>query len=148
MAQSNGNGAVEGAAHFFSAPTEFAPLTIGGREIKVPALTLATIDKVKDEIKSLGPDLWWVDYGRACVRIVAASLEDTQPDLTFEVLAKVCTAGELRNMPANMIELFRISGFIMGEEAAQVEENPGTSTQTPLPPNSLPRESAAEISVE
>ena len=144
MAQTNGSAAA-GIARLPKRSTDTAVFVIGGDKIQVPALTLATIDKVVDELKSLGPALWWVDYSRNCLRIAVAALEDTQPELTYDVLAAACSMGEMRKMPFYMSDLHARHGFLLGEALAS-EENPGTSTPTPSPPNSPPRESAAETS--
>src|ERR1700735_1961035 len=132
MTQGNGTA---GLAHLPQPPNETAKFVIGGQTIEVPALTMWTIDKVGVNLRSMGPDTPWMDYARHCLVIIHAALEEVQPELTLEVLSRACTMGEMREMPSQMLELFRVSGFTLGEVSGTSEERPGTPTHPHLPLN-------------
>ncbi len=124
-----------------SAESETAIFKIGGVEIPVPALTLDVLLQVKTEIRALGPDMDAFDYGAAVIKIVAASLRETRPELTPEVLMKFCSWPELTGLSASMNKLLEVSG--LGEAPAAAGAPRGTGTLTDSPQN-LPSEGSAQ----
>jgi hypothetical protein len=129
MAEPNGHDAL-------ASPTEFAKFRIGGRDIEVGALTLWDLETSKDEILSLSGDTTVFTYAATCVRIIARKLKPEASDSYAEALLKSCSVSEARNIGASFTELWRISGFDVGEAEAAQEVSPGTGTSTESPPNS------------
>jgi hypothetical protein len=126
-----------------AAPRETANFHIGGQDIAVPALTLYVMDRTKDAITALSPDLGFTDYAKRVIEIVSVALEDSRPELTAEALARVCSFPDMRDLPSAMNELLRVSGFLMGEAEAA---SPGTGTSTSSSPNSEQETSVAATS--
>lgn len=122
---------------------DFAVFKIGGEELKVPPLNFYFLNKCKESLLALGPDLIWIDYAEHVLRIVASVLSESAPEITLESLMRKCSVPEMRELPTSMSELLEISGFSMGETPA-AEVSDGTGTSTPSSPNSQPEASAAE----
>ena len=144
MADTPTNGHAVGGMHGpLSAPRETATFRIGGQDIAVPALTLYVLDRTKESISALSPDLSFTDYAKHVIEVVSVALEDSRPELTVEALSKVCSLMEMRGLVGAMGELLKASGFEMGEEPAA---SPGTGTLTGSSPSLEPETSAAAIS--
>lgn len=127
------------------APTETSPFKIGGQTIKVPALTLFTLERVKTKIIDLSPNLDWISYAANVIEIVSEAVKESRPDLTVEALKKACSIAEMRELASSFNKLLEVSGFLMGENQA-AGESPGTGTLTPSSPTLQPGESAVETS--
>jgi len=128
-------------------PTEYAEFLVGGRAIKVRALSLYDLDALKSEIRGLDPtNVDWITYGVTVMRILAFLTSGDEPDMAMvdakaRAMAKTCTWAEVKNLPTQIDQLLRISGFDSpGEDQAA---NPGTGTSTQLSPNS-PQEASTE----
>lgn len=134
---------INGNLTSLASPDEFATFTIGGRELKVDALTLWDLEESKDDIRALTPDMPWTSYASAVVRIVARKLKPEAGESFAEALLQSCSVPEARNISASFNVLWRLSGFDLGEEEATDETaaSPGTGTSTESPPN-LPSPSA------
>jgi len=152
MAMSNGNGA-QWLGPRLATSHETATFKIGGQDIEVPALNLFVMDKVKDQLLTLGPNLDWISYAVNVIHIVYMSLKDSHPEMTTteDEFLKACSLKEMRELPQEMNVLLDISGF----EATQSPEapaegpkaegpQPGTGTSPDSSPNLPPTESAAE----
>lgn len=132
MAQGNGM-SVDGMG---SPPSETATFRIGGRDLKVPALTLWDLELNREDMQSLSPQMRWTEYGATVIRIVARKLKDGGDWEPFcEALQRSCSVKEARELSVQFNDLLRVSGFEMGEAEAAVEENPGTGTLTESQPN-------------
>jgi hypothetical protein len=138
MAGENGNGHAQGGIFVpLQRPKETSSFTIGGQEIAVPVLNLDILDRFKVEVRSLDDrSMDLVDFARITFKVLAASLEDSRPDLTEEALRKACTFPEMRKIPNEWNDLLLASGFGMGEAPAASEASPGIGTSTSLSPNS------------
>jgi len=122
---------------------ETSVFRIGGRDIRVPSLSLWDLEVSKRDIMLLSPELDWIEYGFTVVRIVARKIvsdKDDAGDIETATLAlskemsKKCSVEEIRNLTSAMNDLLRVSGFVMPGEAEAA--NPGTGTLTESPPNS------------
>src|SRR5215471_4587138 len=148
MAESNGNGSKWTPS--FRPPSEVTPFVIGGQTIEVPALTLWSMEIVKDELLALGPDLDFITYARNVVRIVYKVTKINHPDIEWEEsdLIKSCSVGEMKNLATQMNILLGISGFDGGPTQPTEEANlpSGTGTLSGLSPDSPATESVTATS--
>ncbi len=108
-------------------PRQTVPFTIGGETVLVPSLRFWDMDELKDELKALTPEAYWVDYAGAVLRIVAHQVADSRPELTYDELKKRCGAGEAMGLAATMNSLLWASGFPQ-PAAETAPANPGTGT--------------------
>jgi hypothetical protein len=113
---------------------EFATFKIGGREIKVSALTLWDLEQSRSDIQGMTPDTVWTEYAAKVVRIIARKTSPEAWESLAEQMMKACSAGEARNLAAQFNDLWRVSG-LMGEAEAVQEATSGTGTSTESPPN-------------
>ena len=146
LIMANGNGLSKSG--MLAPPTETAKFKIGGAEIDVPALTLSSLLRAREYLLKLAPDLDWILYSEAVLRIVEIALSESKPEMTFAAMANACSVSEMRALPGAMNDLLRISGFDMGEAQAQPDQTEvlGIGTSGQSLENSLPPESVAETS--
>ena len=136
----NGNGhAVDGMA----LPRKTVIFRIGDEDVAVPSLRFQDMDEVKESLRAMTPDLYWLDYAGHVLRVVAHQMTTVagRPELTFEALRARCTGGEAGNLATQMNELLWASGFPRPPE--NPAENPGTGTSTgsvPVSPPGAPAE--------
>jgi hypothetical protein len=137
MADEHVNGA-NGAANGAAGPDEYATFRIGGRDLKVGALTLWDLEQSRADLQDMNPDTPWTQYATTVVRIIARKLRPDAWEPFAESLAKSCTGPEARNLTSSFNDLWRVSGLMGEAEAAQEETtvSPGTGTLTESPPNS------------
>lgn len=121
---------------------EFAIFRIGGRDIKVGAMTLWDLEQSRQDIQSISAEMPWTQYAATVVRIIARKLQPETYEAMAEGLQKACSAREARDLATSFNELWRVSG-LMGEVEAAIEEAPvtmeessGTGTSIESPPNS------------
>lgn len=128
-------------------PSERVVFKIGGQDIEVPALSFDVLERRKEQVQGLDPDLSILDYAALVLDIISCALEPYRPELTLAVLRRACTWQEARELPTAMSNLMIVSGFTapVGEEVAAVEESPGTGTSTLSSPSLEPEGFAAEI---
>ena len=124
------------ALNGLAGPDEYATFRIGGRDIKVGALTLWDLDQSREDLQGMNPDTPWTQYAATIVRIIARKLKPEMWEAFAEGLLKSCTAGEARNLAVAFNDLWRVSGLMGEAEAANMETLPGTGTLTESPPNS------------
>jgi hypothetical protein len=142
MADGNGNGHdtdISGAALGVG---EYVPFTIGGREIRVPALSLWDLEQSREDIRSLDVGMYWTEYAATVLRIIARKLGNVDNYLPMsEAWMKSCTVKEANGITPAFNQLLALSGFenaaatdpLASEEA---EASPGTGTSDESPPNS------------
>ena len=123
-------------------PRKTVPFRIGGEDLAVPSMTFLDMDEVKESMRSMGPDTYWLDYAGHVLRIVAHQMVPTRPELTFEALRERCTGGEAAVLAVQMNELLWASGFPKPPETPA--ETPGTGTLTGFAPASPPAASAGD----
>lgn len=127
------NGALNGAM----SPDEFAVFRIGGRDLKVGALTLWDLEQSQNDIQGMSPDTPWITYAANVVRIISRKLKPEAWESFAEGLLKSCTAGDARDLASSFNDLWRVSGLMGEAEAATGAETVvGTGTSTESPPNS------------
>ncbi len=126
-------------------PGEYVDFRIGGRDIRVPALTLWDLEQSRDDIRSLSPAMWWTEYASTVLRVIARKLKpDAPPETIVEGWQKACVMGEANQIIPTWNKLMEASGFKLGDDARPLAEtSPGIGTSTESPPNSpLPSESS------
>jgi hypothetical protein len=153
MAIGNGNGSGNWLGPRLATSHETTKFKIGGQDIEVPALNLFVMDKVKDSLLSLGPNLDWISYAVNVVHIIYEALKGAHPEMQVseEDLLKACSLAEMREFPNLVNQLLEISGFeatspetpAVGQEAGMESPN-GTGTSPASSPNLQSTESAAE----
>lgn len=124
-----------------ASPNEFAVFRIGGRDLKVGALTLWDLEQSQTDLQGLlesaGGNLW-TQNSMSVVRIIARKLKPEAWESYAEALSKSCTGREALGLISSFNVLWQVSG-LMGEaeaatEATEVQSGTGTSTESP--PNS------------
>lgn len=139
MADGNGH-STDGLA----LPREMVKFKIGGEDIDVPSMRFQDMAAMKDSLRAMTPELFWVDYADHVLRVVAHQLQASRPELTLEALRARCAGGEALALIGQMNELLWASGFTRPElEAAPA--NPGTGTLTGFAPASPPAASVEGI---
>jgi hypothetical protein len=141
-----------------SLPTTFR---IGGKDVRVPALTLSALEMLESEMALIDTGAKIREYTKAVLRVIATSIEvarageerDPEPaeiQTTYDKFRRRIIFGEMSNMAVQMNELLINTGYVLrGEaEAAKTEANPGTGTSTESPPNSPSGASAEAIPEE
>jgi hypothetical protein len=136
-----------------SIPTTFR---IGGKDVRVPALTLSALEMLESEMALIDTGATVRDYTKAVLRVIATSIEvekageerDPEPEAiqaTYDRFRRRIIFGEMSNLAIQMNQLLISTGYVLrGEaEAAKTEANPGTGTSTESPP-SLPSGTSAE----
>lgn len=126
-----------------SIPMESVDFIVGGRKITIPALSMWDLERAREPILSLAPDLWWADYAKGIFKIIAVLV----PGEDEETLKRACSVAEGRALSVSWAELLEKSGWSLGETGAAGEASPGTGTSTSSSPNSEPAESAAGIPI-
>lgn len=114
-------------------PTEHVTFKIGNRDIVVPAMSLADLERIKKQWFAMS-STDWVSNASSILEIVGILISEREPELTFDILRSHCSAGEAIGLPKSFNELLEKSGLILGETQAA---SPGTGTSTDLPPNSV-----------
>lgn len=116
-------------------PEEFVTFRIGGRDMKVGALTLWDLEASRDDIMSMGPETPWMQYAAMVVRIIARKLKPEVWESYCEGLLKSCSGAEARNLVVPFGELLRVSGIVgepqAAEETAEVPFGTGTLIESP-----------------
>ncbi len=125
-------------------PRKTVAFRIGEEDLAVPSLKFQDMDDVKDSMRAMTPDLYWLDYAGHVLRIVAHQMTTVagRPELTYEVLRERCTAGEATALATQMNELLWESGFPRPPE--NPEETLGTGILISSAPDSQP-ETSAEV---
>jgi hypothetical protein len=124
-------------------PRKTVVFRIGEEDLAVPSLRFQDMDDVKESLKLMEPNLYWLDYAGHVLRVVAHQMAPTRPELSFEELRARCTGGEATNLATQMNELLWASGFPRPPETPA--ESPGTGTSTGAVPASPPGASAGAI---
>jgi hypothetical protein len=134
MADNGMNGA---ALNGIAAPDEFAVFRIGGRDIKVGALTLWDLQESAEDIQKMDPTTPWTQYAATVVKIVARKLQPEAWESYAEGLLKSCSAREARDLAVAFNKLWEVSGLMGEDEAATTEATKvlGTGTSIESPPN-------------
>lgn len=134
----------------FSLPSEMVTFRIGGQEVEVPTLTFAIMEKAKESILALGPDLNFIDYAQHVLHIIAIARKEYGLEADEAEYKRFCSLVEMRLLAPSMNKLLGIS---MGEAEATGEpgagtppSSPGTGTSEPSSQNSPDKESAAGTS--
>jgi hypothetical protein len=129
----NGNGHASGGMSLPSIPMESVDFIIGGRAIKLSALSLWDLERAKGPMLALSGELWWADYAKGVCEIIEILVSGE----SAETLMQSCSITEARALSVTWSELLTKSGFeAPGEDSAASEASPGTGTSTNLSPNS------------
>lgn len=149
-----GNGKAVGG--MMAPPTETVPFRIGGTDVQVPILTLYVLDRMKDLIFGLGPEIDFIEREKRILTIIRFSIEAAGREIgTEEELLRNCTAKEGMELIATFNKLLNASGFDIPDpeqspatagssEAEQKQTSPGTGTSTPSQPD-LPLTASASV---
>lgn len=153
MAQGNGLDEKEVAAS--AGHSKSTTFKIGGKDVRVPALTLSTLDTRDEEMRAIGTPMPIREYAKTVLRIAATSVEaektgeeaDPTPeaiDVTYRRWYRTIKFDEIQGLSNSMDQLLINSGYTLpGEaEAATTEASPGTGTLTESPQTSQSTESA------
>ncbi len=126
-------------------PRKTVVFRIGEEDLAVPSLKFQDMDDVKDSMRAMTPELYWLDYAGHVLRVVAHQMTIVagRPDLTFEVLRERCTAGEATKLAGQMNELLWASGFPRPPETPA--ETLGTGILISSAPDLQPETSAEAI---
>ncbi|MBB6251713.1 hypothetical protein [Nitrospirillum iridis] len=106
-----------------------ASVVIGGTEYPVPPMNFAALKAAWADIKGLPLLTDPVDQASAGIRIVAAALKSTAPDMTADAIEQKMGATEFPALVSAVVSILRESGLIPpGEPMPQA--GPSTTSMT------------------
>ncbi|TWB20672.1 hypothetical protein FBZ89_10671 [Nitrospirillum amazonense] len=105
-----------------------ANVVIGGTDYPVPPMNFAALKAAWADIKGLPMLTDPVDQASAGIRIVAAALKSTAPDLTAEAIEQKLAATEFPALVSAVVGILRESGLIPTGEPIPQAGSSMTST--------------------
>ncbi|MEC4591613.1 hypothetical protein VPG91_11495 [Nitrospirillum amazonense] len=102
-----------------------ATITIGGQAHDVPVLNFAALKAAWADIKSMPSLTDPVEQASTAIRIVAAALKSTMPEMTVEAIEQKLAATEFPAVIGAVVDILREAGLVGSGEPA-----PQTSTST------------------
>lgn len=125
--------------NLLASPNETTVFRIGGRDLKVPPLTLWDLEISADEIAEMKPNTRWSRYATLVVSVVVRQLNPDRPEIWDELtksMAKSCSVAEARALSRTFDDLLSNSGFVAPGEEEAATPSDGTGTSTESLPNS------------
>lgn len=104
-------------------------VTIGGTPYVVPVMTFAALKAAWADIKALAGQDDPVAQGESAIRIIAAALAASQPELTAPVIEERTRVREYPALVAAVVDILRDAGLVApGEPQTGMRSAPSTTS--------------------